>query len=295
MGMSFLKKKKPGQHDNVNDTLTNFLGKPTKWVMVSISTILVIFPLYWLFTSAIKYEEDYLANPPVVFPERITFKNFVDVFANDGVGLGLYNSLVVAIVSTVFAVLFGSLAAYAISKGKLGRRTSGFFALWFLLQKMYPAIGTAIPIYVVMSKLHLIDTKLAMIILNTSFNLPMVIWLMMGFFREVPSAIEEYGMIDGCSMNQRFFYLILPITKPGLIASAILTFIGAWNEFLFAAILTVRNSKTLPAIIAGFITDRGLEWGPMAATGVVIILPVLILVWAMQKDFVKGLTMGSVK
>ena len=132
-------------------------------------------------------------------------------------------------------------------------------------------------------------------ILNTSFNFPMVIWLMMGFFQEVPKAIEESGMIDGCSMARRFFLLVLPVVKPGLIASSILTFVGTWNEFLFAAILSVRKAKTLPAIIAGFITDRGLEWGPMAATGVTIIVPVFILVWLLQKDFVQGLTLGSVK
>ena len=102
-------------------------------------------------------------------------------------------------------------------------------------------------------------------------------------------------MIDGCSMVRRFFLLVLPVVKPGLIASSILTFVGTWNEFLFAAILSVRKAKTLPAIIAGFITDRGLEWGPMAATGVTIIVPVFILVWLLQKDFVQGLTLGSVK
>ena len=160
---------------------------------------------------------------------------------------------------------------------------------------MFPASATAIPIYLVMRQLRLIDTKTAMIILNTSFNFPMVIWLMMGFFQEVPKAIEESGMIDGCSMARRFFLLVLPVVKPGLIASSILTFVGTWNEFLFAAILSVRKAKTLPAIIAGFITDRGLEWGPMAATGVTIIVPVFILVWLLQKDFVQGLTLGSVK
>ena len=102
-------------------------------------------------------------------------------------------------------------------------------------------------------------------------------------------------MIDGCSMARRFFLLVLPVVKPGLIASSILTFVGTWNEFLFAAILSVRKAKPLPAIIAGFITDRGLEWGPMAATGVTIIVPVFILVWLLQKDFVQGLTLGSVK
>lgn len=288
----FVRRKK---FDGVSGTLTNFLGRPTKWVCVGAFAVMVIFPVYWLLTSAIKYEADYLASPPVLFPTRATLENFKTIFVQDGVGRGLYNSMVVTAAATALSVVFGSLAAYALTRGVLGRRIRSFFAFWFLLQKMYPAIATAIPIYMVMRQLHLIDTKTAMIILNTSFNFPMVIWLMMGFFQEVPTAIEESGMIDGCSMARRFFSLVLPIVKPGLIASAILTFVGTWNEFLFAAILTVRRAKTLPVIISGFITDRGLEWGPMAATGITIIAPVFLLVWLLQKDFVQGLTLGSVK
>lgn len=288
-------KNRKKKFDGVNGTLTNFLGRPTKWICVGMLAVLVVFPVYWLFTSAVKYEADYLASPPVLFPTRATVENFEKIWVQDSVGRGLYNSLAVTTAATALSVIFGSLAAYALTRGALGRRIRSFFAFWFLLQKMYPAIATAIPIYLVMRQLHLIDTKTAMIILNTSFNFPMVIWLMMGFFQEVPAAIEESGMIDGCSMSRRFFSLVLPIVKPGLIASAILTFVGTWNEFLFAAILTVRKAKTLPVIISGFITDRGLEWGPMAATGITIIVPVFGLVWLFQKDFVQGLTLGSVK
>jgi len=135
----------------------------------------------------------------------------------------------------------------------------------------------------------------ALIIMNTSFNLPLVIWLMIGFFNEIPASIEESAVLDGCNLWQRFCLMAIPITKPGLIASGILTFIATWNEFLFAVILSVKRSKTLPVVIAGFITDRGLEWGQMAATSAIIIVPVVILVWASQKDFVKGLMMGAVK
>ncbi|MDY0288340.1 MAG: carbohydrate ABC transporter permease [Sphaerochaeta sp.] len=276
-------------------TITDFLGKPLRYIIVTITTIGIVFPLFWLFTSAIKYEADYLAFPPVFFPKEFTFDNFVQVFRNDGVALGLYNSAFISIVATFVAVFIGSMAAYSLTSSQIGTKTRNFFAFWFLIQKMYPAIATAIPIYMVMRSLRLIDTKLSMIILNISFNLPLVIWLMMGFFREIPKEIEESGMIDGCPMARRFFSLILPIAKPGMIAASILAFLGSWNEFLFAVILTIKKAKTLPVIIAGFITDRGLEWGPMAATGVILVLPVLVLVWIMQKDFVAGLSKGAVK
>lgn len=124
--------------DGVSGTLTNFLGRPAKWVCVSLFAALVIFPLYWLFTSAIKYEADYLASPPVLVPTRATLQNFVAIFTQDGVGRGLYNSLVITLVATALAVLFGSLAAYALTRGTLGRRTRGFFAFWFLLQRCTP-------------------------------------------------------------------------------------------------------------------------------------------------------------
>jgi len=281
--------------DKVGQITSNFLSRPFKWIMVTLSTFMVIFPLYWLTTSAVKLKQDYMASPPVFLPTHITLNNFVEIFTNDGVTQGFINSIVVAVFATLLCVVFGSLAAYSIVKGNMSKKLKNAFGFWFLIQKMYPAIATAIPIYLVVRNLHLMDTQLALIIMNVSFNLPLIIWLMIGFFEDVPDGIEEAGKIDGCNMWQRFWLLVVPIAKPGLIASSILTFIAAWNEFLFACILTVSRAKTLPVIIAGFITDRGLEWGPMAAMGVVLIVPVVILVWSLQKDFVKGLSMGAVK
>lgn len=280
--------------EGADGVVENFLGRPLRYLVMVVLFVLVIFPLYWLVTSSIKPQLDYLANPPIMVPTKVTWESYHYIFTEGGVLKGLYNSSVIALASTVFSVLFGNLAAYSLVRGKLGR-IRHFFAFWFLVQKMYPAIAMAIPIYVTMRNLKLIDTHLALIIINTSFSLPLVIWLMMGFFQEVPMAIEESGVIDGASMSQRFALLVLPVAKTGIIAASILTFVNVWNEFLFAVILAVRNSKTLPVMISSYITDRGLDWGPMSATGVVIILPVLLLVWAMQKDFIKGMVMGSVK
>lgn len=280
---------------SVDSVISNFAGRPVKYILLFLSVIAVLFPVYWLIISAFKVEQDYLAYPPVLFPTQFTLDSFVEVFTRDNLLGNLINSSIVSVVATVVTVIVGSMAAYAVSCGSLGRRTRGFFGVWFLIQKMYPAIATAIPVYLVMRNLHLIDTLAALIIMNISFNLPLVIWLMMGFFEQVPHALEESAMLDGCNFFQRFFRIVMPITKPGLIASAILTFTATWNEFLFAVILSIKNSKTLPVVIAGFITDRGLAWGPMAATAVVTMLPVVILTWLVQKDFVKGLAMGAVK
>ena len=275
--------------------ISNFAGPYVKWLLVVFSLVAVIFPLYWLAISAFKLEQDYRAYPPVFFPSQLTLDSFIEVFTKNQLMNNLINSATISVVTTVITLLIGSMAAYAVQRGPLGKKAKNFFGLWFMVQKMYPAIATAIPVYLVMRSLKLIDTLLAMIIMNTSFNLPLVIWLMMGFFEQVPYELEESAMLDGSGFTHRFFNIILPITKPGLVASAILTFTATWNEFLFAVILSINKSKTLPVVIAGFITDRGLAWGPMAASALVTLVPVVILTLLVQKDFVKGMAMGAVK
>ncbi len=280
---------------SMDDTLNNFLSKPVRIICLIVLIVLVIFPLYWLASNSVKTENEYLANPPVIIPTILTMANYENVFHKSGASASLVNTVVVAVTTTLMCVFFGSLAAYAIAKGKLHRKVRSSFSLWFMIQKMYPAVCIAIPVYMAMLKIRLIDTRAGLAIVNTSFNLPVAIWLMIGFFQEVPDEIEQSGVIDGCNMYQRFFLLALPITKPGIVATAILTFISAWNEFLFSCILSINKSKTLSVMVAGFITDKGLEWGPMAALSMILIVPVVILVWILQKDFISGLAMGSVK
>lgn len=274
-----------------------FAGRPVRIIIIVLTMLAIIFPLYWLATSAFKTKADYLAKPPILIPNpaSLTLENFQEVFLKDGLWNQFFNTFIVAAVSTAVSVIFGSMSAYASVRGKFSKAVKSAFGLWFMIQKMYPAIATAIPIYLVMRNLHLIDSRLALIIMNTSFNLPLVIWLMMGFFEQVPKELDESAKIDGAGFVQRFFEIVFPVTKPGIIASAILAFIGAWNEFLFAVILSINKSKTLPVVIAGFITDRGLAWGPMAATALITLVPIVIVVWIAQKDFVQGLAMGAVK
>lgn len=289
-------KKKTRRTEPVSErVIGNFAGRPVRIIIIVLTLVVILFPVYWLITNSLKTRADYLSNPPIMFPTRVTFDNYIEIFTRDGVLNYFVNTLVVAVVSTIISVVFGSMAAYSTVRGRIGPRIRHLFGLWFMIQKMYPAIATAIPVYIVMRSLRLIDTQFALIIMNTSFNLPLVIWLMMGFFEQVPVDLEESATIDGANFVQRFFRVIFPVTKPGIIASAILAFIGAWNEFLFAVILSINKAKTLPVVIAGFITDRGLEWGPMAATAVVTLLPILIVVWIAQKNFVQGLAMGAVK
>lgn len=275
--------------------LSNFLGGPARLILLIGLMIIILFPFYWLASSAFKLEQDYLAQPPIIIPLRGTLQNFADVFLKFGAARALFNSIRIAGLTTIFTVIFGSLASYSLVNGVLPRRIKNILAGWFLIQKMYPAIVVAVPVFFVISKLRLLDNIMALVIMNTSFNLPLVILLMIGFYTEAPYEVEEQGLLEGCNLFQRYFFITTPMVKAGLVAVGMLTFIASWNEFLYAVILTIKKSKPLTVTIAGFITDKGLLWGPMAAMGCVVIIPVLILMWMMQRNFVSGVSAGALK
>lgn len=275
--------------------LSNFLGGPARIIMLVGLMIIIFFPFYWLASSSFKLEQDYLAQPPIIIPFRGTLQNFTDVFLKFGAIRALFNSILIAGLTTIFTVIFGSLASYSLVNGVLPRRIKNILAGWFLIQKMYPAIVVAVPVFFVISKLRLLDNIMALVLMNTSFNLPLVILLMIGFYTEAPYEVEEQGMLEGCNLFQRYFYITTPMVKAGLVAVGMLTFIASWNEFLYAVILTIKKSKPLTVTIAGFITDKGLLWGPMAAMGCVVIIPVLILMWMMQRNFISGVSAGALK
>jgi multiple sugar transport system permease protein len=255
----------------------------------------VLFPLYWLVSNSFKPSQEYYHSPPVMYPHQITGANYQDIVVNRGLFAGLKNSLAIALFTTLFTVLFGSLASYSLVNGMLPRKLKNLFAWWFLIQKMYPAIVVAVPVFYIIRSLQLMDRVAALVLMNTSFNLPLVILLMVGFYQEAPFEVEEQSMLDGCNLLHRYFYVTSPMVKSGLIATGMLTFVASWNEFLYAVILTIVRAKPLTVLIAGFITDKALIWGPMAAMGCVIILPVLIIMWAMQRDFISGVSAGALK
>jgi len=275
--------------------ISNFLGRPTRIVVVIILLAVVLFPLYWLVSNSFKQDQEYYHNPPIMFPTKITVQNYVDIVMNRGLLSGFRNSLLIAGFTTICTVFFGSLASYALVNGMLPRRIKNIFAWWFLIQKMYPAIVVAVPVFYIIRSLHMMDRVGALVLMNTSFNLPLVILLMVGFYQEAPFEVEEQSMLDGCDLLQRYFYITTPMVKAGLVATGMLTFVASWNEFLYAVILTIVRAKPLTVLIAGFITDKALVWGPMAAMGCVTILPVVVIMWAMQKDFISGISAGALK
>jgi multiple sugar transport system permease protein len=266
-----------------------------RWGAIALALVFVLVPFLWLVSTSFKREVDYLAFPPRLLVDHWTIDGYRVLFRRNQLGHYFVNSVIITLTSTVLAVAFGALAAYSLARAHLPFRLNGLLAFWMLLTRMYPAIATAIPYFLIVRDLKLLDTRWALIITYTAFNLPFVIWLMIGFFEELPPELERAAMVDGCNAWQRFIRIVLPISAPALVATAILSAILAWNEFLFAVMLTRVEAKTLPVVMAGFITDKGMLWDQMTALGVVTVLPVLLFAVAVQRYLVRGLTLGAVK
>lgn len=265
------------------------------YLITAIVLVVIAFPAYWLITTAFKYEIDTIVSPPIILPLRGTLNNFRLVLNAPDLGRFFTNSVVVALVSTGTAILFGSLAAYALSKSYLSFAFRQAAMVWILVTRIYPPVTTAIPYFVIIRNLGISDTHLALIITHVTYALPFVIWLMLGFFQDLPQEIEKAAIVDGCSLWQRFGQVVLPLTLPGIAVTAIFTFIYSWNEFLYASMLTSVNAKTLPVVISGYMSDKFLRWGEMSALASLMILPVMIFAATTQRYLVRGLTFGAVK
>jgi multiple sugar transport system permease protein len=263
---------------------------------LTIAAVLVViaFPIYWLVITSLKIGTEVATYPPVYIPSRISFENYTAVLQGDNAKF-LVNSVIISLSSTLLTTLMGAMAAYALAKSYLAFWVRRALMLWILVTRIFPPITTAIPYYVVIKNVGLADTHIALIITYVAYGLPFVIWLMLGFFQDLPADIEKAAIVDGCSMWQRFRQVVLPLTLPGLAVTAIFAFIYAWNEFLYASILTSFTAKTLPVMISTFMSDQYLRWGEMSAMGSLMIIPVMIFSAATQQYLVRGLTFGAVK
>jgi multiple sugar transport system permease protein len=266
-----------------------------RWGVIGIGLLVTIIPVFWLVTTSFKQQVDYLDYPPKLIPSTWTLDGYRVLFKQNALWHYFVNSVIITLTSTALAVFLGAIAAYSLSRAKLPFKLNGIISFWMLLTRMYPAIATAIPYFLIMRDLHWLDTRQALIVTYTAFNLPFVVWLLIGFYEELPPELERAAMVDGCNAWQRFWKIVLPLSAPALVATAILSAVLSWNEFLFAVMLTRLQAKTLPVVMSGFITDKGMQWDQMTALGVVTILPVLIFALAVQRYLVRGLTLGAVK
>ena len=271
-------------------------GWGLKYGLVAIAVVSALLPVYWLVTISLKREIDQFAVPPKWLVFSPTLEHYHNAFVERSFGQYLLTSAIIAVLSTICALLLGTLAAYGLARFRLPRKMNTRLALWILSTRMFPPIVTAVPLFLLMSKVGLLDTVAALVIVYTAFNLPFVVWMMRGFFQEIPRDLEEAALVDGDSRLGALRRVVLPMVAPGLAATAVFCLIISWNEFLFALTLTQTDAAmTLPVGIAGRVTQYKIEWGAMSAAGVVAMIPILVFALAVQRYLVRGLSLGAVK
>jgi sorbitol/mannitol transport system permease protein len=257
------------------------------WVLA----ILFVFPLIWMILTSFKQEADAYTDPP-----RLFFKPTLEQFAgvvDRGFLPYLANSAFVTVLVTLVVLLFAIPAAYALSLAPV-KGTSNALG-FFLSTKMLPVVAAIIPLYVISQNLKLLDNVWALIILYTSMNLPLAIWMMRSFFLEVPTEMIEAARVDGANLPTLLYKIILPVVAPGIAATALICVIFSWTEFFYAVNLTAARAGTVPVFLVGFITSEGLYWAQLSAAALLASLPVMIVGWIAQNHLVRGLSMGAVK
>lgn len=256
------------------------------WVVVA---LVYLFPYTWIVLTAFREPIDTLGMRFVFKP---TLEGFRTIFLESNFQKYLVNSVLTAVPATLAVICLAAPAAYSLAH--LNRR-SGVFLASILLARMVPGIAILIPIYLAAAKAGLLDRRLTLVVVYAAFNLPFAIWLLRGFFREIPVELREAAIVDGCNELQVFLKVLLPLVTGGLVATSVFVFIGAWNEFLFALALTQSDAATSPLAVIGFRNEYGVQWAAIGAAAVMISTPVVLFAVVMQKYLVRGLTMGAVK
>lgn len=270
------------------------VGEVGCYFYVTVLAIFASFPLLWLFICSVKESGDLLANPTSMIPQKLTFSNYYNVLVNLNLGINIKNSLLISFSTTLIATVVSASAAYGIVRffPKFGNMMSKLLIMTY----MFPAIVLVIPYAVVMGRIGLTNTRIGLVLVYLSFNVPYAVWLLVGFFKTVPIGIEEAARIDGAGRLQTFVRVALPLVAPGLVATAIYMFINAWNEFLYALILT--SSSDITTLSIKLHTMQGadvLNWGDMMAACMVVVLPSVVFFSFIQKYIAGGMTEGAVK
>ena len=269
---------------------------PTTRILVFIAgwlaAILFFFPILWMGLTAFKLESVAVASPPALFFEP-TLRNFEIVFARSDYGLFVRNSIVIAVGATLLAIVIGAPAAYAMAF--YPKKKTKDVLVWMLSTKMMPAVGVMVPIYLWFRDWQLLDTRVGLIVIYTLMNLPIVVWLIYTFFREIPKDLIEAARMDGAKPFKQLVHVLLPLTAPGFASTILLSIIFIWNEAFWSINLTVTKATPLTAFISSYSSPQGMFWAKLSAASLLAVAPIMILGWLTQKQLVRGLTFGAVK
>ncbi len=265
----------------------------TLLILTLLLSALFLFPYVFLALSSFKPAQEVITIPPTFFPKTFSIENYQEMYNYINVEKSLLNSFVSAFGSTAIAVLLGALSAFALVRAN-SKLSAILLAMVFFL-KMIPLSAIAVPIYRIITSVGLYDTRIALVIVLAATNMPLVIWIMIGFFQSVPVSLDEAACVDGASSLATFFRVILPVSVPGIATAGILTLFLSWNDFLLSLMLTSTNAKTFTVSLSEFLLGYQINLGPMTAASFLFSFPIIILAIFAQKYIIQGLTAGSLK
>ncbi len=273
-------------------SMRNLRANLARFLVIGLFVVFVLVPLYWVVITSIKPSSDYLTVPPVWFPAQPTIIHYTAaLFSYRGLQ-GLINSLIVASAATVLSAVMGTMMAYSLARFNTGGQ---HLAFWVLSQRFLPPVAIILPIFLLFRSWHLYDTHIGLIIAYTFMTLPLSVWMMYAYFRQLPKSLEEAALVDGLSRWQAFRMVAVPLAAPGVAAAAVFVFIAVWTEFFFALILTSRYAFTLPTVFRAFLGFQGAQYGEACALATTSLVPSIILGMLVQRHLVRGLTLGALR
>jgi multiple sugar transport system permease protein len=273
---------------------TSAIWKAGEILLRIVFLVAAVAPLLWLLITSVKPVQEIITFPVKYLPSRLTFENYINTFSQTDFLTYFRNSLLVSLSSTVVTTLCSVFGGYSLARFKFrGQRLT---LVMFLVTQMIPISVIIVPIFLIFAKLGLVDNLFGLALIYTALNIPFCMLVIRGFFQRIPVSLEEAAMMDGCTRFQSIYRVVLPIMKPGIVSAAVFAFIGAWNELFFNSIfISSEANKTIPSAIYMFIGKYDINWGMLAATGILALIPVGVLFMCIQKFLVSGLTSGAVK
>lgn len=264
------------------------------YVVLTIAALASMFPVLWAITTALKTDGEVNSFPPTMLPTKINWGNFYAVIFQSDYVRYLLNSVIITVLCILIATIVAAHSAYALTNFRIKHKKKMMFVI--LMTSMVPPVAMLVPLYMLSVKVGLYDTRFLLILIYTAWRVPVLAWILQGFFAKLPKEIVEAGILDGCSQPMIFYRLILPISKPGIVSSALLSAVYVWNDFLVSSTFTTKNELRMLSVgLYNYISQYGIQWGKLMAAVTISIIPIVVLFILLQRHFVEGMAAGAVK
>lgn len=263
-------------------------------LILILSAIMALFPVVWGLSTSLKPDREVTAFPPIIFSKSVNFDNYMAVVTKSDFMIYMRNSILITVVSVIVATILAAHAAYALTF--LDLKINKILSFGMLMTSMVPPVALLVPLYMMSVKMKLYNTRILLVFIYCAWRIPILTWIMQGFFKKLPSEILEAGVIDGCSKAKALYKLILPISQPGIVSAALLSALYVWNDYLVSSSFVTANDKKMLSVgLYQYITQYGIKWGLLMAAVMISIVPIIILFICLQSKFVDGMAAGAVK